>query len=357
MNPRPRPSSRRARRLSRTHLASAAALVAVLVASGLAALGPAAPASAAAGLLGGYAVTATPASAPVGSPALVSVTVTNSAQSLASLRTVTLTLPASVTDVAVPTSVRAGNGARWTITRTGRQVRATGGTLAPRQALTLPVLLTPRQQGSVVLDTTAGTGFPLLDLLGSVGQTNTGPVLSVTAPVPAGTAVVGCAPGAGYPTGCSTAGTGVGDTGDGTSTYVASLDPGPQPDVLVARVEDTPVGDPRRLRCQTTDGVLVFDSTNRSKHIVQTRYGFGSTAVCFGTPTPFLADDGEGGLRTATFNPASGQYEDILPDCGALNPTQRPTLPCVESVVFDPNEGPVTITIYAPPGDPRATNG
>ncbi|WP_370287683.1 hypothetical protein [Nocardioides sp.] len=355
MNDRSRPSLPAPRR----RLLGVAAALATVAASALVALGPVAPASAAPGLLGGYAVSATPTSAPVNSPALVSVTVTNSATSISPLRTVTLTLPTTLTDVAVPTTVRASNGARWNVVRVGRQVRATGGSLAARQSLTLPVLATPRTQGPVVLDTAAGTGLVLLDLLGAVGQSNSDPVLTVTPPVPAGTAVVGCAPGAGYPTGCSTAGTGVDLTGTapGASTYVASLDPGPQPDVLVARIENTPAGDPRRLLCQTADDALVFDSFNRSKHIVETRYGFGSTAVCFGTPTPFLADDGEGGVRTATFNPASGLYEDRLPDCSALNPTQRPSLPCVESVAFDPNEGPVTITIYAPPGDPRATNG
>ncbi|HEY6297223.1 MAG TPA: hypothetical protein VIX15_16315 [Streptosporangiaceae bacterium] len=70
-----------------------------------------------------------------------------------------------------------------------------------------------------------------------------------------------------------------------------------------------------------------------------------SVSVCFGSTQPFTTKSG----APAVFNTANGDYEGLLPFCGAYRPA-----PCVSSVRFGP-WGSVTSTIQAPAGDPHMT--
>jgi hypothetical protein len=69
-----------------------------------------------------------------------------------------------------------------------------------------------------------------------------------------------------------------------------------------------------------------------------------SVSVCFGSTEPFTTKFGV----PAVFNTVNGDYEGLLPFCGAYRPA-----PCISSVRFW--HGSIQVTIQAPAGDPHIT--
>jgi hypothetical protein len=69
-----------------------------------------------------------------------------------------------------------------------------------------------------------------------------------------------------------------------------------------------------------------------------------SVSVCFGSTQPFTTKSG----APAVFNTANGDYEGLLPFCGAYRPA-----PCISSVRSWGRS--IQVTIQAPAGDPHIT--
>lgn len=107
------------------------------------------------------------------------------------------------------------------------------------------------------------------------------------------------------------------------------------------------------LSCTTTGGVVSFTVTDRSKVITMMlakslveqapNPGAAHFNICWGSPTPFITQDG----ATSAFNQVTGEYEGLLPDCSAGGPS-----PCITSR-NKTNAGVEIITIAAPAGDPH----
>jgi len=107
------------------------------------------------------------------------------------------------------------------------------------------------------------------------------------------------------------------------------------------------------LSCTTVGGVVTF-SSNLAKTITVSFSGSlgkqnwnwhkESVNVCWGSATPFITKFGV----PALFNPVNGEFEGLLPHCGAYRPE-----PCVSSA-WSGSWG-VKSTIQAPAGDPHIT--
>jgi hypothetical protein len=109
------------------------------------------------------------------------------------------------------------------------------------------------------------------------------------------------------------------------------------------------------LSCTTAGGVVSFSSTLSKTITVSFAGPIGehswswhkkSVSICWGSPTEFITKYGV----PARFNPANGEFEGLLPHCGAYRPE-----PCVSSVRFGSWGDSVTATIQAPAGDPHMT--
>lgn len=107
------------------------------------------------------------------------------------------------------------------------------------------------------------------------------------------------------------------------------------------------------LSCTSVGGVVSF-SSNLAKTITVSFSGsLGKqnwswhkqpVNICWGSPTEFITKFGV----PAQFNPANGEFEGLLPHCGAYRPA-----PCVSwSGSWD---GSLKATIQAPAGDPHIT--
>ena len=121
-------------------------------------------------------------------------------------------------------------------------------------------------------------------------------------------------------------------------------------DVLTATAGGFPL-----LSCTKYGGVVSFSVQDRSKVItvtldkslVQLARPDGASIfnICWGAPGPFTTLNG----TTSALNPATGEYEGLLPNCTATSP-----LPCVQHR-NKTNAGTEVVTIDAPLGDPHVT--